>query len=678
MPHENSFELDIAQHRLRPLDVALARFMAERDIHAPPSLLWLTALLSRQLADGHLCLDLDALAEQAHEQDWPSSWREQLRELDAQHAELLNSPLVAGADGNPANAPLVLDGHRLYLRRYWSHECQVATAIRERLSRTLVVPEQLAYELARLFPVGAHPVREAVTVQDPSRTGCAPTTSSNVAADALGWPRIACALAARGAFTVITGGPGTGKTTTVVRLLGLLQTLQLREHARPLRIRLAAPTGKAAARLNASIAAQLAQLDVDDAVRAAIPAEVDTLHRLLGARPDTRRFRHDRANPLHLDVLVVDEASMIDLEMMSAVLAALPAAARLILLGDKDQLSSVEAGAVLGDLCRRADDGHYDVATADWLRATTGDDIRPFVRDDAQPLDQQLAMLRHSHRFSDASGIGRLARAVNRGDIRAVHALLDAPSSDLAWASSVTRAQLASMAIEGNREHFLERGHAAAPHGYRHYLERLQHDRPARDAGVAAHDDWARDVLHAFNHFQLLCALRHGPYGVEGLNLLVADTLHARGLLESSVGWYEGRPVMVTRNDYSLGLANGDVGICLRMPDENGHPRLSVAFLADSGSALHTRLRHVLPSRLGDVITVYAMTVHKSQGSEFEHTALVLPAETSQVLTRELLYTGITRARHWFSLVGDQTIVDGAIDRRTRRYSGLAERLARD
>ncbi len=682
MSHDDLFDIDLAQHRLRPLDVALARFMAERDIEASPSLLWLTALLSRQLADGHLCLDLDALAEQAREQDWPAGWRERLRSLDAQRAALLLSPLVADSDGSPLNAPLVLDGPRLYLRRYWNHECQVAAAIRERLSRTPDLPLQLADELARLFPpspnstVGAHPVRDGNCGAADPRTGCAPTTSSGVAAGAPNWPKIACALAARGAFTVITGGPGTGKTTTVVRLLGLLQTLQLREHARPLRIRLAAPTGKAAARLNASIAAQLAQLDVHDSVRAAIPAEVDTLHRLLGARPDTRRFRHDRANPLHLDVLVIDEASMIDLEMMSAVLAALPAAARLILLGDKDQLSSVEAGAVLGDLCRRADDGHYDTTTADWLRATTGDDIHPFMRDDAQPLDQQIAMLRHSHRFDDASGIGQLARAVNCGDTRTARALLGTPSADLAWASSVTRAQLASIAIDGNREHFLDRSDAA-PKGYRHYLERLQHDRPAPDAGTAAHDNWARDVLLAFNHFQLLCALRHGPHGVDGLNQLVAETLQARGLIETSLGWYEGRPVMLTRNDYSLGLANGDVGICLRMPNESGQPRLSVAFLADAetGAATRTRVRHVLPSRLGDVITVYAMTVHKSQGSEFEHTALVLPAESSQVLTRELLYTGITRARHWFSLVGSDDIVDGAIARRTRRYSGLAERL---
>ena len=672
----DQLEQDIEQHRLRLLDVALARFLAERDAGASTPLLWLAALLSRQLADGHLCLDLDALAELADEQAWSPAWRQLWRTADDQRNGLFGSMLVAdGRHGHPIDAPLVLDGTRLYLRRYWNHECQVASAIRERLSRPQEVPAQLADELARLFPVGAHPVRDALAVDGPgdaprSRTGCAPTVPMP------DWPRVACALAARGAFTVITGGPGTGKTTTGVRLLGLLQTLHLQQHDRPLRIRLAAPTGKAAARLNASIANQIASLDVGDNVRGAIPADVVTLHRLLGARPDTRRFRHDHANPLHLDVLVIDEASMIDLEMMSAVLAALPASARLILLGDKDQLSSVEAGAVLGDLCRRADDGHYDNATVHWLRLTTGDDLGDFMREDAQPLDQQLTMLRYSHRFGEDSGIGKLARAVNAGDHVGVQALLNGRAPDLAWLPSASPARLAGLVIDGGAPYRQEQ--PASWDGYRPYLELMRRERPATGADAPAYDHWARDVLQAFNRFQLLCALRHGPHGVEGLNRLVAEALQARGLIESPTGWYEGRPVMLTRNDYSLGLANGDVGICLRLPDDRDQMRLAVAFLTNDGpsSATGTRIRQVLPSRLGEVSTVYAMTVHKSQGSEFAHTVLVLPDEISPVLTRELLYTGITRARQRFSLLGSQAIVELTTAQRTRRFSGLAERLA--
>jgi exodeoxyribonuclease V alpha subunit len=652
--HEALFALlkqSASQQRLRPLDVALARFLGECDPTTAAPVLWLGALLSRQLADGHLCLDLELLPALADEQDWPASWRQLLRSVTERPSLLTDCPLVAdGSDGAPVAAPLVRDGVRLYLRRYWDHERVVAQAILARLVQPRPVPDSLAEELSRLFPTGEN---------------AGP-----------GWPKIACALASRSGFTVITGGPGTGKTTTVVRLLGLLQILHLREHARPLRIRLAAPTGKAAARLNTSIANQLARLDVDDGVRHAIPAEVVTLHRLLGARPDTRSFRHDRSNPLHLDVLVVDEASMIDLEMMAAVLAALPASARLILLGDKDQLSSVEAGAVLGDLCRRAEAGHYSTATVDWLKTTTGSDIGDFARDDAQPLDQQVAMLRHSHRFGADSGIGRLAHAVNAGDIARLQRLLGSSSNDLAWLPAASREQLAELAIDGGGNHFGHHDGAQTPCGYRHYLERLQ-QRPNASCSGETHDAWARDVLLAFNRFQLLCALRHGPYGVDGLNQLIAEALHARGLIESSIGWYEGRPVMVTRNDYSLGLTNGDVGICLRLPDDNGRMRLVVAFLAHAipGASTGTRIRQVLPSRLGEVSTTYAMTVHKSQGSEFEHTALILPAEANLLLTRELLYTGITRARRWFSLLGSQAVIAHASRQRTRRYSGLAERL---
>lgn len=663
------FESDIAQHRLRPLDVALARFLAERDRAAPASLLWLGALLSRQLADGHLCLDIEALGTMADEQQWPSPWRNLLRRAQ-EDVGTWRSPLIADAAGRPLAAPLVRDGNRLYLRRYWNHECHVAAAICERLARPYEASLQLAEELQRLFPSNGG---------NPAKAGNHSVT--------IHWQKIACALAARSAFSVITGGPGTGKTTTVVRLLGLLQTLHLREHARPLRIRLAAPTGKAAERLTASIAAQLTTLDVHADARAAIPTQVDTLHRLLGSRPDTRRFRHNRTNPLHVDVLVIDEASMIDLEMISAVLAALPATARLILLGDKDQLSSVEAGAVLGDLCRRAQGGHYDDATARWLKTTTGEDVSAFVTTDADPLDQQVAMLRHSHRFDAGSGIGRLATAVNMGDAAAVHALLMTAATDVTWERSATPSHLVDLVIDGGSHPQGDNDDASAC-GHRHYLERLRCQRPADNAGNDVHDAWADDTLHAFNRFQLLCALRRGPYGVEGLNRQIAEALQARGLIESRLagagssdaneGWYEGRPVMVTRNDYSLGLSNGDVGICLRFPDGEGGTRLSVAFPASTtpGARGNMRVRRILPSRLNDVVTAYAMTVHKSQGSEFEHTLLALPPEPSPLLTRELLYTGITRARRWFTLAGNQDIVELAIRQRTRRYSGLAERLS--
>lgn len=654
MPHDAldaSLGLATARGQLRALDLAFARFLQAQDPHAPAIVPLLGALVSRQQADGHLCLDLSAWQSLADDGGWPEPWRDAMAHVETDASPLLSSTLVAHADdAHHSGCPLVLDGMRLYLRRYWNHEQRVAQAIGQRLARRAAAPTQLSEQLHRLFPTPA---------------GAQPD-----------WQRVACALAARGAFTVITGGPGTGKTTTVVRLLGLLQTLHRRDASRPLRIRLAAPTGKAAARLQSSISTQVAQLDVDEDVRASIPSNVDTLHRLLGARPDSRRFRHDASHPLHLDVLVIDEASMIDLEMMSAVLAALPDEARLILLGDKDQLSSVEAGAVLGDLCRRAEVGHYSVDTAAWLRDTTGDRIDAWVHDDARPLDQHVAMLRHSHRFGAHSGIGMLAQRVNSGDAHGVRQLLGERHADIGWidAAADSRA-LADLALDGGRTHFLPGEAHALPQGYRHYLQWLRDNRPAPGAASPAYDAWARGVLHAFGGFQLLCALRQGPFGADGLNRLVTAILHQSQLIDATHEWYEGRPVMVTRNDYSLGLMNGDVGIALRVPDDRGALQLRVAFeVAGDASDSTPRIRFVLPSRLGDRDTVYAMTVHKSQGSEFDHAALVLPAESSAVLTRELLYTGITRARRWFSLLAPAAMVRHAVEQPVHRHSGLHRR----
>jgi exodeoxyribonuclease V alpha subunit len=608
--------------RLRAVDRAFARFLATLDADADARVLMAAALVSRELGEGHICVDIDTLAVADSRLADAGGW-------------LAASPLVGGANGHAA-MPLVLEDSLLYLRRFWRDEARVAEAIVSRLA-PMAVPDDLARELDRLFP------------PEP---------------DDLNWQKVACAIAARGSFAVITGGPGTGKTTTVVRLLGLLQTLAHKRNEPRLRIRLAAPTGKAAARLNASIAAQIERLDVDPAVKQAIPAEVTTLHRLLGSRPDTRAFRHDRDNPLHLDVLVIDEASMIDLEMMAATLDALPSNARLILLGDKDQLSSVEAGAVLGDLCARADAGHYDASTRAWLADVCGVDVAPWTdAADARSLDQRVVMLRRSRRFGADSGIGALALAINAGDAEAVkRAFADAPG-DIAIASPAPAA-IATLAIEGRDR---------AP-GHRAYLDWIERERPPATASLDAFEPWAAGALKAYARFQLLCATRHGEAGVDRQNERIAQGLLDRGLIDNVAGWYEGRPVMVTRNDYALGLMNGDVGLTLWLPDGQGGLALRVAFavMDEHGGE---RVRFVMPSRLAAVDTVYAMTVHKSQGSEFEHTALALPPEPSPVLTRELVYTGVTRAREHFTLLASPDILGYAVSRKTRRASGLLRRL---
>jgi exodeoxyribonuclease V alpha subunit len=612
----------VLEGKLRAVDRAFARFSASLDEGGDGRVIMAAALLSRELGEGHICVEVEALAAVEPMLADAESW-------------LLASSLVGSSVGEP-NTPLVLDGGLLYLRRFWRDEARVAESIVARLG-PVDVPADLAQELDRLFPADT---------------------------DGLDWQRVACAIAARGAFAVITGGPGTGKTTTVVRLLGLLQTLAHKRNEPRLRIRLAAPTGKAAARLNASIAGQIERLDVDAAVKQAIPAEVTTLHRLLGSRPDTRAFRHDRDNPLHLDVLVIDEASMIDLEMMAATLDALPRDARLILLGDKDQLSSVEAGAVLGDLCARADAGHYDLATREWLDAVCSVDVGAWTDPvDARPLDQRVVMLRRSRRFGTDSGIGALAQAINAGDATAVTRAFANARGDIAVVAPAP-ASIAALAIDGRD---------GAP-GHRHYLDWIERERPPIDAPFDAFQQWGAGALTAYARFQLLCATRHGDAGVDKQNERIAQGLLDRGLIEAVTGWYEGRPVMVTRNDYALGLMNGDVGVTLWAPDGQGGMALRVAFavMDERGGE---RVRFVVPSRLSAVDTVYAMTVHKSQGSEFEHTALALPPEPSPVLTRELVYTGVTRARTHFTLLAAPDILGYAVSRKTRRASGLLRRL---
>ncbi|MGP9795858.1 exodeoxyribonuclease V subunit alpha [Halomonas sp. 86] len=721
----------VARGWLRDLDRALVSFFAREGGQVPPLLLLATALASHQLGRGHVCLDLNATLnapdfalslppEGDDLSDPPPLPSEVLATLTLAEwqAALEHPTLISNGHGN---TPLVRADTphttRLYLRRYWQYEQTLHQEIKARLA----IEDDAALSSSCGSPVhwakgdASHPnlLQQALNTLFPDN-------------GTLDWQKVACALAARSHFAIITGGPGTGKTTTVVRLLALLQTLQLAHSpTQALRIRLAAPTGKAAARLNESIAGQVSQLPIEDLaalweqselwepnsfgedscteqLSASIPTEVTTLHRLLGARPDTRHFRHNPNNPLALDVLVIDEASMVDIEMMTAVLSALPAHAKLVLLGDKDQLASVEAGAVLGDLCRRAEAAHYTPETAEWLAKLTGHPLpEALTSPNGQPLDQAITMLRVSHRFDAASGIGQLAEAINqplsatlseRDKQNAVHSALRHGYADLHHLvlGGENDSALERLVVTGSPERFPCAGKGrldkktnkeiAPPTGYRHYLTVLDQQRPevtlAFEENKGAYDTWARDVLNAYGHFQLLCALRKGPWGVEGLNLRIAKVLRSHTLLSASdieleKGWYEGRPVLVTQNDYSLGLMNGDIGITLAVPDPRGVGR-TLYRVAFPTSDTKNPIRWVLPSRLHAVETVFAITVHKSQGSEFLHTALLLPQTPNPILTRELIYTGITRAREWLTLVeAKRGILNDAVVREVMRVSGM-------
>jgi len=614
---------------LTALDLAFAQYLQ----HAQPSLdvrhAWLAALVSHQFGRGHACLDLAVLR---HSGVLTLGWETRLQAL-------LPQDLADGAANLPwtqgESSPLVLDGSRLYLRRNWQAEQIIRTSITARLAQPFTEPKGLAQALNSLFdPYGAN---APAPVAQPG-FGAQATESSATLPD---WQKVACAIAARGRFTLITGGPGTGKTTTVVRLLALLQS----QAARPLRIALAAPTGKAAARLGESIAQAVKRLPAS--MQAPIPTQAQTLHKLLQVRAAVQAAP---APELALDAVVVDEASMIDLELMARLMQAVPLSASLILLGDKDQLASVEAGAVMGQLCQGAQAGGYSVATAQWVQQTTAQDVSAWCGT-GSALAQQTVMLRHSHRFAANSLIGQWASAVNAGDKQTVTALWE---STPPWCAdqlpSVTRLQ------PGPSSHADLAALVRA--GWQPTLASLQ---TLQTEAATCSDAQALALLQTLSRFQTLCALREGPWGVLALNRHIA-----RALGFPLDGWYAGRPVMVTRNDYNLGLMNGDIGLCL--PTARG---LRVAF-ATPGQDNGLGLRWVLPSRLDAVESVFAMTVHKSQGSEFDWVALVLPDRVAPVLTRELLYTGITRAKQRLSLVVPQAgVLRQAVATRILRSGGL-------
>ena len=627
---------------LTALDRAFAAFLQERQPSPNPHHTALAALVSHQFGRGHACLDLQQLATSGLAcLGWSPQGPVPIEGANTLPAALAAAaatlPWTREADGDPAaTSPLVLDGQRLYLRRNWQAECHIRGSIEARLQQSCPVPEGLASWLDALFPA------EAV----------APSGAAGP-----DWQKVACALAARRRLTLITGGPGTGKTTTVVKLLALLQAARGRS-GDALRVALAAPTGKAAARLTESIASALQGLP--QSLRPALPDKAVTLHKLLQVRP-----AHEARPPAPVlaDLVIVDEASMIDLEMMARLLAAVPPQASLVLLGDKDQLASVEAGAVMAQLCDGAEAGNYQPETVAWVRAQTGQDLAAWQTAEAVAgaggplgLAQQTVMLRVSRRFRADSGIGQWAQATNAGDVPALRDLWSAlPPADRQRVAAPELPDVFRLDLGGARAD-------GSPHlaglatwsqwGWQAWREQLQ-----ALAGQACTDTLARSLLQAFSRYQVLSALRDGPYGVDALNLRLA---HSLGF--PTQGWYAGRPVMVTRNDYSLGLMNGDIGMCL--PHASG---LRVAFAEGEG------IRWVAPSRLDSLETVFAMTVHKSQGSEFDHVCLVLPDQPVPVLTRELLYTGMTRARRHLTLaLADASILFAAAQARVLRSGGLA------
>jgi exodeoxyribonuclease V alpha subunit len=565
-------------------------------------------VVSMATLDGNVCTDLSDIAAALNDGSDTETVRQRL--------------LESGVTGQPESRgamPLILDQDgRLYLHRYFDYECRLARSLagRHAVQAAPEIPASLGTRLTSLF-------------------------AGNQAAlgDAADWQQIAVAMALLGKVTIISGGPGTGKTTTVVSLLACLL-----EQDPDCRIALAAPTGKAAARMTEAVRLRASHLPTE--IQARLPTESYTIHRLLGVMPGGG-FRHHAGNRLAIDALVVDEASMLDLALATRLIEAVPDDARIILLGDKDQLAAVESGAVFAELSADPSLSKARIDQIASLCAMPGAAIQTPKPASQSGLEDQVVWLTRNFRFASDSGIGQLAANINSGDSAgAIVRLRSDTSGTLQWlddGGSVPRDESAQAILAG----------------YAGYLDALRVD--GRNPGPAT---------AAFARFRTLCAVRDGARGVDAINRLVSE--HFRSALDHPLDpgkhseWYPGRPVMVLRNDYVLKLFNGDIGIV--MPDASG---ALMVFFPEGDAGFRT----VAPVRLPAHETAFAMTVHKSQGSEFDQVLVLLPEDHNPVLTRELVYTAVTRARMRVTLVSGAAVLEKAIQTPTQRHSGLPARF---
>jgi exodeoxyribonuclease V alpha subunit len=532
------------------LDIHFARFLAARSGFSGDEKKWfseLVARLSGAMTVGHICLPLP----------------QEERRL------LLTTHLVSES----RQTPLIIHNSNLYLNKYFQYESRLARQLRARADVSYDKEKDTSRLLDHYFG------------RDTSE---------------IDWQKRGAAVALEKGLTIISGGPGTGKTSTVSKIIAIL----LQASGNTLRIGLAAPTGKAAMRLQLSVGGSLETLACPEEIRSSIPREAKTLHRLLGVRRNSPQFRHDGDNPMSWDVVIVDEASMIDLALMSKLVDALKPGSRLILLGDKDQLASVESGAVLADCIRSLPDNTVE--------------------------------LRKTYRFD--AGIKGLAESINGGYLAKVWAILQD--------KDITNVSL----MESDIYTYIGRC-------YVKYMEEI----------LQIKNGNMKPIFVAFAKFQVLCSVHYGERGVAGINRKVEFYLAGRGFECKPDSWYAGRPVLISRNDYNLGLYNGDIGICI--PDSTDN-KLKVWFEQKDGG-----FKSYLPYRLPKCETAFAMTIHKSQGSEFEEVLVVLPGEDNRVLCRELLYTAVTRARERVRIDAEEKVLELGLSRQIQRYSGLAEQL---
>jgi len=600
---------------LTKIDLFFARFIGDISEIGNPDLLLAAALASGAAGKKHVCLSLDSLAGKSFFDKQTGKCLATCPDLSPWRVTLFQS-LAVGAPGE--RRPLILDHeNRLYLFRYWNYEKIISDSIWRRIRAVGFGsdPDRLAEAVQGIFPSGAW----------------ADLDQKNGAI-----------MAAQRAFCVISGGPGTGKTFAAASIMGLL--LAMSENKK-MDVCLCAPTGKAAARLSESVKKAKEALPFPRHIKDAIPEEASTIHRLLRPIRGNSRFYYNKNRKLPADLIIVDEASMLDVAMAATFFQAAPDHARIVMMGDKDQLSSVEAGSVLGDICaagNAAAASIQDGSVSPGLASPDLDSNSP-----ALDLANHLIILKKSHRFTGESGVGRLCAALNAGDAAgALARMADPASPETSWKEIETPARL-----------FVELSDIISDRLSNHGLFDFNRGDPL-------------EALARLNRFRILCAVRNGPFGVMEINRFVRNALARNGLIEPVGDFYRGKPIMITKNDYELGLFNGDTGIVM---DDGGLGKNGLcAWFPD----LDGTARPIPLSALPDHEAVYAMTAHKSQGSEFDEALLILPNRDSPILTRELLYTGATRAVKRISIWGCLPIFKTALGRKVERMSGLRDSLS--
>lgn len=606
--YKSYFDCQAQLHEVEPFDFYFAEQINRQYALDDSQLYHLLMALCSFLREGHTCLPLAQISGQSL---WSNPENPAQGFVFENQCEL--NKRLQTLPMSEHGFPIVYQNQQLYLRRYWQFEETIAKQLNSRKHKQLLNAEQ-AQRLKALLDKIFSPAGE----------------------EELNWQAIAVANAIGRPLSIICGGPGTGKTYTVARLLLALQYLA----EQPLNILMAAPTGKAAHRLSESIAkakVELARLGIAEDLLKKIPDSAVTLHRLLGYRPRSVAYKYNANSQLPCQVLLLDEVSMIDVAMMSRIVSALPETASLIMLGDADQLPSVESGNLLADLTERPHPG-YSTESGEQIKRLTGYQVPK----SAANAFEHVSFLHKSHRFFGE--LAELASAVIQQSEKATkillkHQLKQAEQTDHAIAYYA--GDCAQSALKQSCQLY--------------YLAVMKAPNPA----VA---------LERMAAFRVLCALKKGTHGSQGLNVQIETWLREKNPQVRPQQDYPGRPIMITENDYHNQLFNGDSGIIWRQ--DNG--RLAACFEPLDGSA---QLRVISLARLPKYESLYAMTIHKTQGSEFNHVALYLPDIETPLLNAELLYTGITRAQKQLSVYGALSRWQSAVKQKAQRFSGLAAKL---